>query len=218
MNGEGKTPVNPQDELRLKLPEPDVSPDSPWHDDLLGRAEIGERLTKLIRQQSVPLTISIHGNWGTGKTFLLKRWQKELEKQGYSAIYFNAWEDDFCDDPLLAIIGQLSEYFKEGNLKNLAGKLAQIAVPLLSKNALGVLNKATGLTLEVEVKESSARDLLKEYRDQRATKEELKKHLTTMAARVVENTEHPLVFIIDELDRCRPLPSSFWRGSSTYVT
>ena len=47
MNGEGKTPVNPQDELRLKLPEPDVSPDSPWHDDLLGRAEIGERLTQV---------------------------------------------------------------------------------------------------------------------------------------------------------------------------
>ena len=204
MTGESNSQLDPQDSQMLKLLENPVSPDSPWYDDLLGRAEIGERLTKLIRQQSVPLTISIHGNWGTGKTFLLKRWQKELEKQGYSAIYFNAWEDDFCDDPLLAIIGQLSEYFKEGNLKNLAGKLAQIAVPLLSKNALGVLNKATGLTLEVEVKESSARDLLKEYRDQRATKDELKKHLTTMAARVVENTEHPLVFIIDELDRCRP--------------
>ena len=49
----------------------------------------------------------------------------------------------FATTRFLAIIGQLSEYFKEGNLKTLAGKLAQIAVPLLSKNALGVLNKAT---------------------------------------------------------------------------
>ena len=204
MSGESNAQPDPRDSQVLKLPEPPVSPDNPWHDDVLGRVEIATRLTTLIRQQSVPLTVSIHGNWGTGKTFLLKRWQKDLEMQGFNAIYFNAWEDDFCYDPLLAIIGQLSEYFKEGNLKTLAGKLAQIAVPLLVKNASGVLNKAIGLTFEVEVKESSGRDFLKEYRDQRATKDELKKQLAIVAAVVVEETGHPLVFIVDELDRCRP--------------
>ncbi len=37
---------------------------------------------------------------GTGKTFLLKRRQKELEGKGFQSIYFNAWEDDFCDELL----------------------------------------------------------------------------------------------------------------------
>ena len=34
--------------------------------------------------------------------------------------------------------------------------------------------------------------------------DELKQHLVKMAAAVYKDSEHPLVFIIDELDRCRP--------------
>ena len=81
---------------------------------------IADRLTNLARNQSAPFVISIHGYWGTGKTFMLKRWQKDLERQDFKAIYLNAWEDDFGDDPLLAIIGQLSEYLKEGALRTIA--------------------------------------------------------------------------------------------------
>ena len=193
--------IDPKDVPKLKHLEADVSPEEPWQDDMLGRAKIAEKLTNLIRDQRDPFVISIDGQWGTGKTFLLKRWQKDLEKQDFRVIYFNAWEDDFCDDPLLSIIGQLSDYFKKGNLKKLADEMGKIAIPLLKKNALSVLNRATGLTFEVDLNE---RDLLKEYRDQRQTKTELKNLLTKMAAAVVQETNHPLVFIIDELDRCRP--------------
>ena len=88
--------------------------DHPWHDDVLDREKIAERLTNLIRTQSVPFVVSIHGAWGTGKTFMLKRWQKQLEEEeSFQAIYFNAWDDDFCDDPLIAIIGQLSDYLQK---------------------------------------------------------------------------------------------------------
>ena len=91
--------------LQLKLPEPEIQEDNPWADDALKRSEVAEKLTNLITGQSDPFVISLHGQWGTGKTFLLKRWQKQLENDGFRAIYFNAWEDDFCDDPLVAIIG-----------------------------------------------------------------------------------------------------------------
>ena len=201
MTEETTIPTDPRDALKLKLLEPDVSTEKPWQDDALDRAKIAERLTNLIRDQRDPFVVSIDGQWGTGKTFLLKRWQQELENNEFKVIYFNAWEDDFCDDPLLSIIGQLSEYFKKGKLKAIAEELSKIAIPLLKKNALSVFNKATGLTLEVDLNE---RDLLKEYRDQRQTKTELKDHLKRISAAVVEETGHPLVFIIDELDRCRP--------------
>ena len=50
---------------------------------------VKSQLTNLISSQRAPFAISIHGNWGTGKTFLLKRWQVELENQKFKAIYFN---------------------------------------------------------------------------------------------------------------------------------
>ena len=193
-----------KDSLRLKLPEPDVSSDQPWVDDVLGREEIAARLTNLIRNQSAPFVISIDGYWGTGKTFLLRRWQKALEKENFKAIYFNAWEDDFCDDPLVAILGQLSDYFEESPFQSLANKVVEVGIPLLKQNVLGVLENKTGITLELKEDKKNGQDPLKSYRFQRATKDDLKKRLSEMSAKVREETGHPMVFIIDELDRCRP--------------
>ena len=202
MSQENQTPIDPRGELRLKLTEPDVSAEEPWGDDVLERAQIAAKLTNLIRDQSAPFAISIHGYWGTGKTFTLKRWQKDLENQGLMAIYFNAWEDDFCDDPLLAIIGQLDSHFKEGVFRTIADRIRETALPLLWRNALGVLNKTTGLTLEAG--QTGQMNLVAEYLKQRETKDELKDALEQLSTKVVEETGQPLIFIIDELDRCRP--------------
>ena len=66
----------------------------PWADDLLDRRELAAKLTVLVRNQTVPLRISLHGAWGTGKTFLLQRWAQDLRNEGFRAVYFNAWEED----------------------------------------------------------------------------------------------------------------------------
>ena len=197
-----ETSPNARELLKLKLPEADVSSGQPWGDDVLERKELAARLTNLIRTQSAPFTISIHGNWGTGKTFLLKRWQRDLEHENFNAIYFNAWEDDFCNDPFLAILGQMSDYFKGSTLNSLASQAINIALPLLQKNALSILNKTTGITLELE--DSQQKTPVDEYLDQRSRKDQLKQHLTDLSTTVVKETGHPLIFIIDELDRCRP--------------
>ena len=205
MTQENQTPTDPRDQLRLKLPEPGVSAEQPWGDDVLDRKQIAEKLTNLIRDQSAPFAISIHGYWGTGKTFMLKRWQKDLESPDFKAIYFNAWEDDFCDDPLLAIIGQLDSHLpKEGVLGSIADQIRETALPLLWRNGLGVLNKTTGLTLETD--QAVQRNLIDEYLYQRAAKDNLRKRLAEMSAEVASETGHPLVFIVDELDRCDLTP------------
>ena len=195
---------NPKETLSLKLPEPEVSSSEPWGDDVLGRAEIAGRLTNLIRDQSSPFTISIHGYWGTGKTFMLKRWQKDLENQGFQAIYFNAWEDDFCDDPLLAIIGQLAEHFREGSLAEWAKRIGAVVKPLVRQTVDAALPMATGLPVRLPQQRQNLLDPLYRYRVQTETKQRLKTHLAEMSAKVRKDSEHPVVFIIDELDRCRP--------------
>ena len=192
-----------QRSVPLKLDEPAVNVDEPWGDDLLGRQAVAERLTNLVATQEPPLSISLHGEWGTGKTFMLTRWQNDLETSGFKAIYFNAWEDDFCDDPLLAILGQMSNTFREGKFKTLAQQFISTGLTLLKNNAQSVLFKHLGVTVALET-EPNGRNLLEEYLNARASKDELKKGLEKLSAAVFEGTQHPLVFIVDELDRCRP--------------
>ncbi len=209
MTEENTVSTDPRESLSLKLVEPEVSSDSPWGDDVLNRAEIAARLTNLIRTQSVPFVVSIDGYWGTGKTFMLKRWRRDLEKKGFQSIYFNAWEDDFCDDPLLAIIGQLSIHLNnKSRFKAKAREVVQKAKTLFRPRALSVSMGYEGYTVTGNVDLVQNQDeevgLLEDYLFQRESKDNLKKELSDLAADVAKETKHPLVFIIDELDRCRP--------------
>lgn len=189
--------------LQLKLTELEIDEQNPWSDDALNRSEVAKALTNLIRDQGLPFVISLHGRWGTGKTFLLRRWQKQLENEGYQCVYFNAWEDDFCDDPFTAMIGQLSGILNEGRFKESVEKIKEAARPLLVHSSIGVLNKFTGVNLNA-VRDELGGSALKEYTNQRRHKDELKTRLTEFASDVRCQTGHPLVFVIDELDRCRP--------------
>ena len=204
MNGEANPPTDPRDSLSLKLTEPKVSIVTPWADDVLGREQIAARLTNLIRHESLPLVISMHGQWGTGKTFMLKRWQQDLENQEFKAIYFNAWEDDFCADPLLSIIGQMSSYFSEGRFKDGVQRVASSAGPLIRSNISSVLTHYTGFTTDFEHNSPTKKDLIEQYLGQRHSKDMLKEELGKLASTVYKKSKHPLVFIVDELDRCRP--------------
>ena len=191
-------------QANLKLPELTILPDDPWKDDVLERQDVAERLKSLIWDMRMPFVVSIDGGWGTGKTFFLRRWQSDLELNGCRAIYFNAWEDDFCDDPLLAILGQMDAHFRDGTLRAAASRVIKVGSKLVMKNITGVISKTAGLQIDVEDLETGARDLLRKYQDQVETKREVKEALAKLAESVVEATGRPLVFIIDELDRCRP--------------
>ena len=204
MSEEAQVAADQRELPKFKYPEPDISREQPWQDDELGREQIAERLTELICSQQEPFIISIDGQWGSGKTFLLKRWQRDLENDGFRAIYYNAWEDDFCDDPLLAIIGQLSHQFEEDNFRKIAIQTGKLAVRLIAKNVRSVIEKKTGMILDTDLGEQNGRDLLQDYLDQRETKDRLKEELTRLSTAVAKETGRPLVFIIDELDRCRP--------------
>ena len=177
----------------LKIAEPEVDAKNPWGDDVLERKEIADRLTTIVRGQQAPFVISVDGRWGTGKTFLLTRWRQDLGNHGWRAIYFNAWEDDFNDDPLLAIIGQLSEYFNEGPLREMARGVA---------GAIGhvLVRRVTGASPDDLTPDS----LLNDYREGLRTKSAVKNRLEQLSKQVRDDTGQPLVFIIDELDRCRP--------------
>ena len=140
-----------QKTIPLKLPEPEIKANEPWADDALGRAKMAEKMTNLVWMQEDSLVVSLDGDWGTGKTFLLKRWQADLEKEGFKSIYFNAWEDDFCDDPLVAIIGQLSDAFTGSKSEEIVAKIKESAGPLLIQGILGVIRATTGIAISADI-------------------------------------------------------------------
>ena len=180
---------------KLKLAEPVIEANDPWADDKLDRIQVADRLTKIIEGQDAPFVISLDGRWGTGKTFLLKRWQQDLLNNRFNAIYFNAWEDDFCDNPLLGILGQLSKHFDGGKFEDFAKKVADIGLKLLTNQLIG-----TAISFDDFKPES----IFDDYHAQIRTKEELKTQIAALADKVKQEQGQPLVFIVDELDRCRP--------------
>jgi len=89
-----------------------------WADDLLGRRADAEFLKKfLIRRieerseegRRKSYVLNLDAGWGHGKSFFLTRFKRQLEAEGYLAVYVNAWEDDHADDPMIAVMAAIDE-------------------------------------------------------------------------------------------------------------
>ena len=183
-----------------------IEPDNVWQDDVLKRKDVATALTNIISSENNSLVLSLNGGWGTGKTFFLERWQRDLQKLGYQALYFNAWTDDFLGDPFIAILGQLWERLKDTDLRESVDSLKQCAGALLKKTIFNGLSTATGGIVNISEEElkSIAEKAISSYSEQTANREEFRSRLRGLSKAVRDKTQHPLIFIIDELDRCRP--------------
>ena len=175
-------------------------PTADWEGDVLGRADVANHLTDIVENaaEHKSYTVSLHGGWGTGKTYLLRGWQKQLQKKKRRVVYFNAWKDDFQADALTAVVGQLWEAIKSADWKEII-LAAKTAIPTIAKKkALRFL----GLTKKDF--QSADEMTVDEYLAVRKKLDGFRERLKTLAATVKDNTKFPLVFIVDELDRCRP--------------
>ena len=206
MNNEQQLP-----KLSLVFDNKKINEESPWKDDFLKRGKYADALNQMINIAK-PLTVSVNGKWGTGKTFLLRRWRQELENNGNCAIYFNAWTDDYCKNPLVSIIGQIAAHLKASEntgWKELAVSLLETAVPAV-KALMGMFAPGTPQLIEgaektaEKIRERDFGKTLENYSESTENIYKLKTTLQKLAEQVQADTGHPLVFIVDELDRCRP--------------
>lgn len=141
-------------------------------------------------------------------------WQKQLESEEFQTIYFNAWENDFDSNPLVALMSELKTLTNAKNkkvfksvvekgavlVKNIAPSLAKSLIKKyvvdIEDIAVDVIEKATKASTEILEEE------IKEFADKKKTIIEFRKELEKFVKQT-DNTK-PLIFIIDELDRCRP--------------
>jgi len=196
-------------EIKHKELFPDKS--QPFLHCKLDRQKYAGVLTSIVQNYADGFVLALNGEWGTGKTTFVRMWQGSLEQANYKTIYFNAWENDFENEPLTALLGELKKLVDDKNdtYRSLLKKGVIISKNILPALAKGVISKYmdTGVTLDaIEKSIDAATDILdqevQEYVNKKQGlvdfKHELEKYIKA------NNYGKPVVFIIDELDRCRP--------------
>lgn len=183
-----------------------------WKGDADGCfCDLAKDLMSLVMEQNNPVTICLNGGWGTGKTFFLSRLVEQYKLAGRSALYYDAWKDDFSRDPLVAILSNLSD---SGIAKKHIKSVWAAAKPVVASVGLGMAKhflkekfclNISELTLSDVVQASEkAADAFEEYRSLVSLTDSLRQRLTIMADDNWKKTHAPLLIVIDELDRCRP--------------
>lgn len=184
----------------------EIPTDNPFVNDKLDRQKCIVTLTNLVTNVPGPLVISLNGGWGTGKTVFLKMWKQYLANNGFSSLYFSAWEDDYCNDALVALIGQIWASLKNSDYGEIARSVKLCAAPLIKSTVFNAIRTMTvGIVdLSEEQLQSASEKTVDEYLAAGEKLKELKGRLNDLAQQVRSKTQKPLILIIDEIDRCRP--------------
>lgn len=177
-----------------------------WENDRLDRKQYAERLTTLIGNTEGPYVIGLTSPWGSGKTFFLQAWHKQLLADEKPCIYFNAWEMDASGDPLanlFAVSGQEVKKF-QGISDKLKAEIETLFkdLPAIIRG-LGFINKIFDAGASDKIFGFSAK-IIEDIQKILAKKRDFKKELTAIASKIAKDRHFPLFIIVDELDRCRP--------------
>ena len=194
--------------MKSKLEDPKIEIENPFKNCKLNRLRYGEILTQVVSTYSDGCVMAINGKWGSGKTTFVKMWKQHLENSGFKTLYFNAWEDDFISDPLVGLVAKFKKIeepkkvkIKFNSLIELICKLSPSVGKAIIKKHVGedvanIVDAALQTTSEIFVKEIEA------YEEQSTSIINFRRTLTDFVTERI-NTK-PVVFFVDELDRCNP--------------
>ncbi|MCK5644331.1 MAG: hypothetical protein KAJ19_26265 [Gammaproteobacteria bacterium] len=192
--------------------------------DLLERKDTGRQLSDLVEKVEDPTVIAIDGEWGSGKSFFLKRWvgAHTHENNGTATtVYFDAFAHDYLEDPLIALTGVIGERFEENNdvKSSERWEKAKDAAAILWRPALRIglalgtagVSEVVGGVVDAGLAAGNAE--LTKASESFWKKEDGKRaainHFLSALSTLTEPAEdggnpQKLVVVIDELDRCRP--------------
>lgn len=195
---------------------------STFNDDLLGLEDFAHRLEQFIaiEHQYVEgsLVVGLSSKFGSGKSSFLQMWKSSLESASEEekkpkVILLNAWESDYYGDPLFAIILALANCNQINNkstnkLIDAAKDFGWFATAIggqVAKQMTGIDPVAAGEFTEKKKKAREAKQqLLTDTFSIYERRINAMNSLKSAIQELVEGGKPRILFLVDELDRCRP--------------
>jgi hypothetical protein len=141
----------------------DPNMDKIWIEDLLGRRDDAIYLQRFIensyrmdKAHQNSFVLNINSEWGSGKTWFLKRFAEQLEIN-HPVVYFDAWKNDFTKDPLTSLIAVICESLQNQFAQD-AGAAKKIDV--VKKKGLKLIKPSLPVLIAALVKRVAGMDLL----------------------------------------------------------
>ena len=203
--------------------------------DLLQFKYIATSVTRLIKSKHLlPTTIGIFGDWGSGKSSLLKMVENEISSEnGMMTISFNGWLFEGFEDAKTALMGTILEQIKDRieddqNLMKKAGSLllklskrvnwfqllsltgrygipALVGMPQITAANLGIDTVKIVAEKAKGINPDEAKKLLKEAPEgQENIRRNIREFRADFAKLLEEAEIETLVVFVDDLDRCMP--------------
>ena len=169
----------------MSLPEFKLKPvnDNPINDArLLGHDVIIQTLKEFVESNEMisSSSVAIHGDWGTGKTSIMRTLVDKLEKEKIETLFFEAWKYEYTN-PSLALIAEISNKYR-GKDTELAKKIVEAAIFILTNKFLDIDIEAVGRILRGNAQRISS--------------------ITDDLKKIIDSIGKKLVIVIDDLDRC----------------
>ena len=207
--------------MKFRLAEIEVPDDDPFKHDSLQRKDVVEFVGNLIKQLEGPFVLALDSPWGTGKTTVVKMLRAVLKKDNYTTVYFNAWKEDYVSDPLIPMVAaiddiKLAQDGADGVFQQRMATVKKVASTFAKRGLVAGVKVGTMGVLDLEKFQEdilsnesgkAAEDLIESFKKEKRSLEKFRESLEDAVQAIGEGEpQRPLVFLIDELDRCRDLP------------
>ncbi|MDY3782149.1 MAG: P-loop NTPase fold protein [Candidatus Faecousia sp.] len=192
-----------------------------FSEDTIGRNSDISHFVRMLNAVEDSCAIALEGNWGCGKTFFVKQvkfvldaynahtqamenadrkqiqttfskyYKEDAEPCPQVCVYYDAWENDNDDDPILSLVYMILQSVQSDfSFKN----------SFCIETAASILDFFTGKNWEQLVRAFKGEDPLSPLRQSKNIEQLVQKFLDSL----LSERGNRLVIFIDELDRCKP--------------
>ncbi len=198
-----------------------------WEDDashILNKK--AEFYTNALLSTKECYVLNLNGAWGTGKTFFVERWAKDLQKKEFPVVIYNAWQNDCDNDPLVSLAAQIIDSLQDistelrDSFLSAAGEMVYsfgktFLKGIIEKQVESLIGKKVAhnvghITIDAITSffKNSVDRLGSAYVETALRKKEFlgkfKKSLKNITEEFSQKEKQLFIFV-DELDRCKPL-------------